>query len=102
MSARGAGCFELPVEVEIMKEKASALGRVGERLDASLARLAILSARIAEADRHERHRLEAEYRAERARAAELRYYLVVQREALGVRRHADVDRAYPVPPPITE
>jgi hypothetical protein len=30
----------------------------------------------------------------------LRYYLVVQREAMGLRRHADVDRVYPIPPPL--
>lgn len=92
----------LPVEVEILKEKAGALGRVGERLDGSLARLAELQARIARAGRDERAALIAAYRAERARAVELRYYLVVQREALGLRRHAHVDRAYPLPPSITD
>lgn len=101
MSRRGSRA-ELPVEVEILKEKASALGRVGERLDGSLARLADLAARIAEAGPDARAALVDEYRAERARARELRYYLVVQREAMGLRRHADVDRAYPLPPDIPE
>lgn len=100
--SRGGSRFQLPVEVEILKEKAGALGRVGERLDGSLARLADLASRIAEADPDDRAGLVGEYRAERARARQLRYYLVVQREAMGLRRHADVDRVYPLPPDIPE
>lgn len=93
--------FVMPVDLEILREKASALGRVGERLSASLVRLSELAWRLAEApDEEERSRLARRYAEERARAAELRYYLVVQREAIGLRRHGDVDRAYPLPPPL--
>jgi hypothetical protein len=29
---------------------------------------------------------------------ELRHFLIIQREAIGLRRHEDVDRHYPMPP----
>jgi hypothetical protein len=90
----------LPVEVEIAREKAASLGRVGERLEASLARLAELRRRIELARPEVRPQLARRYAEERSLAATLRYYLVVQREAIGLRRHADVDRAYPLPPAI--
>ncbi|HWP35774.1 MAG TPA: hypothetical protein VNM66_09270 [Thermodesulfobacteriota bacterium] len=93
----------LPVELEILREKAASLGRVGERLEASLARLAELGRRFAAArEETERAWLAERYREEWARAARLRYYLIVQREAIGFRRHADVDRVYPLPPPRPE
>ena len=93
--------FIMPVDLEILREKGSALGRVGERLSASLARLSELARRLAETPgEEERSRLARRYAQERARAAELRYYLVVQREAIGLRRHAEVDRAYPLPPAL--
>jgi hypothetical protein len=90
----------LPVDVEIAREKAASLGRVGERLEASLARLAELRRRIELAPPEVRPKLARRYAEERSLAATLRYYLVVQREAMGLRRHADVDRAYPLPPAI--
>ncbi len=71
MSRKGSSSH-LPVEVEVLEEKASALGRSGERLEGCLARLAALSARIAEADPTERRSLVEPYRAERARAKALR------------------------------
>lgn len=93
------GRFLVPVDLEIAREKASALGRAGERLSASLARLSELARRLdGAAEDEERSGLARRYAEERARAAKLRYDLVVQREAIGLRRHADVDRAYPLPP----
>lgn len=92
--------FPMPIDLEIAREKAASLGRVGERLEASLARLAELAQRFAGAtDEGERSLLARCYAEERSRAAKLRYYLVVQREAIGLRRHAEVDRVYPLPPP---
>jgi hypothetical protein len=87
-------------EQEIRQAKAEALGRVGERLDAALARLA-------EWDRH-LEQLSAEAGPEVARetaardrlrdeAVRLRHALVIQREAIGLRRHDPVEERYPIP-----
>ena len=88
------------IEREIVKEKAVTLGRAGERLEAALAALAALAEAWhgAAGNGAERARLAAEY--ERAwRAAETaRLTLVIQREAVGVRHHRDVDQQFPRPP----
>jgi hypothetical protein len=85
---------------EIVKEKAVTLGRAGERLEAALAALAALAEawHAAAGDVVARARLAADY--ERAwRAAETaRLTLVIQREAVGVRHHRDVDQQFPRPP----
>lgn len=84
---------ELPVEEEIRREKARTLGRAGEALSAALAeawtRFEAWRAGSASP---------AEYRAARALAEERRRVLLIQREAIGLRSHADVDRCYPFPP----
>jgi hypothetical protein len=99
------------VESEIRKEKAEALGRVGERLERTLLeieafRREILS--LAETVPHgtvgdgDRTTGEIDKRlAEHARlceeAGQLRFSLIIQREAVGLWRHEDVDRQYPMP-----
>ena len=85
---------------EIVKEKAVTLGRAGVRLEVTLTTVAALAEawRAAAGNDAERTRLAAEY--ERAwRAAETaRLTLVIQREAVGVRHHRDVDQQFPRPP----
>ena len=85
---------------EIVKEKAVTLGRAGERLEAALTALATLAQawRAAGDDSTARQRLADEYdRAWRA-ADTARQTLLIQREAVGLRQHRDVDRQFPVPP----
>ncbi|HZH79252.1 MAG TPA: hypothetical protein VEY88_24740 [Archangium sp.] len=36
----------------------------------------------------------------RAEAEKQRWYLVIQREALGLRQHADLEEMYPLPPAV--
>jgi hypothetical protein len=89
------------VEREIRHAQAAALGRVGERLERLLQRVAELDRdldreRPGNADRdgtrlHARNRLRDE-------ARDVRQHLIIQREALGMRSHATVDQRYPVPP----
>ncbi len=102
------------VESEIRKEKAEALGKAGERLEHALQELqrsredffrllaagasASLEGRAAMALAIERK--VAEYAALREQARQLRLALVIQREALGLWRHEDVDRQYPLPGPL--
>jgi predicted phage gp36 major capsid-like protein len=102
------------IEAEIRQEKAEALGRAGERLERKLAELADLRNELlshpdvastspattemdSQANQHEKVEKYARLMEE---AQQARHYLRIQREAVGLRRHEDVDRQYPVPPPL--
>lgn len=89
------------VDREIAGEKAATLGRAGERLEQALDAVHRAAARLlAAADDAERDRLADDYAAARARAQEARMVLLIQREALGLRRHATVDQQFPEPPTV--
>jgi hypothetical protein len=98
VSRRAAETHARIVE-EIVKERAVTLGRAGERLEAALAAVvALAEAWHAAADTTERDRLAADYdRAWRA-AETARDTLLIQREAVGLRHHRDVDQQFPWPP----
>jgi hypothetical protein len=103
------------IESEIRKEKAETLGRAGERLEQALLeiegmRREILSlaekGRVPTTEDRDQFRLQmAERLAEHARlcdgAKRLRHTLIIQREAVGLWRHEDVDRQYPMPSPLS-
>ncbi len=82
------------LEHEIRGEMAASLGRVGARLEALLAELARLAAARPDP------RVVAEHRAVRARAELNLWYLVVQREAMGLRDHSRLREQYVIPPPL--
>jgi len=87
------------VKAEILREKAAALGRAGERLEAALEAVAAIARRLdGSADAAERTRLLEDYEVARARAREARLALLIQREALGARHHRAVDEHFPEPP----
>ncbi len=107
----------LPVEAELLGEKASALGSAGERLEAALAAIAALDVEIAalpsaaapgaafggrDLDERERGARELVERraALRHYASEQLWYLIVQREAMGLRVHDEVYRFYKIPPEL--
>jgi hypothetical protein len=74
-----------PLEVEIAAEKAAALGRSGEKVEQTLARLNACERGTPE-------------RAESLKsAAEAVYAYFIQRELCGMRRHQDVIREYGIP-----
>ena len=100
MSApRGEGLRRL--DKEIAGEKAATLGRAGERLEQAIQEAHAVAARLLAAkDEAERARLAHEYTAARARAIESRVVLMIQREALGLRRHTTVDQQFPEPPAL--
>lgn len=88
------------IEQELVEERATALGRIGRNLEALLADLAALCERIGRADGDARDRLLADYRGVRERALEQRWYLLVQREACGLRDAPGyVEELYPIPLP---
>lgn len=87
------------VEREIVQEKAAALGRAGERLEAALAAARALGDALdAARDPARRETLRREYETARRQAAAARQMLLIQREAIGLRHHRDVDRQFPEPP----
>ncbi|HYL81745.1 MAG TPA: hypothetical protein VEU07_13075 [Candidatus Acidoferrum sp.] len=102
------------VEAEIRQEKAEALGRTGERLQQTLVELAdlrkeLLDLSVAASASPEgatgdilallRQKV-ASYTRLREQERQIRQYLVIQREAVGLRRHEDIDRQYPEPSPL--
>ncbi|MBI2216507.1 MAG: hypothetical protein HYU51_04340 [Candidatus Rokubacteria bacterium] len=96
------------IDEEIRREKAAALGRAGERLEAALAEVRAIAARLDTAvDGGERERLLDVYEGARLRVRDARFALLIQRgdraEAPRGRRSA-LPRAAstpPVPPPVT-
>lgn len=86
------------VEEEIAREKAAALGRAGERLARALDEVRDIARRLPAAAGAERDRLLVAYDEAWVRARDARLALVIQREALGLRRHAVVDELFPEPP----
>lgn len=88
------------VEAELRAEKVAALGRIAGVLEGILADLHHRREDFERLAGNERPRAAADYDALRERARLYRWYLVVQREALGLVRHEDVDRHYPLPEPL--
>jgi hypothetical protein len=89
-------------ELDIMKEKAEALGRVGAKLEQSLQRLRALEAHIKDLEREgqgtaEANALIGEFNGVREEAVQFLHYLIIQREAMGFRRHTSVQRLYRIP-----
>ncbi|MGH7310949.1 MAG: hypothetical protein ACREK6_19900, partial [Candidatus Rokuibacteriota bacterium] len=87
------------VERELVAEKATALGRAGERLDEALAEVARVAAALdAAVEPSVRERLSGEYEQAWGRAASARLALEIQREAVGLRHHHLVEQRFPEPP----
>jgi hypothetical protein len=89
-------------ELDIMKEKAETLGRTGARLDESLRRLRTLEQHISSMKKQgnsssEINDLIREFNETRTHAFQCLHYLIIQREAMGFRRHANVQRMYKIP-----
>jgi hypothetical protein len=73
---------------ELNEERAAALLRISRKLESLIEQL--------------RRTTDLEsFRAVRADALRYRWYLEVQREALGLRRHERLDEFYPIPDTIT-
>ncbi len=88
---------------ELNRERANGLGRTGRLIEDAIAACAALSEKLATCpDGHTRAGLLAEYAEHRRIAIEQRWYLEVQREAMGLRKQTDLDSFFPLPPPIRE
>lgn len=89
------------MNAELNREKASGLGRTGRRLEEAIAACQALAKRLSSETRPAaRREVLDEYRAHRERALQLRWELEVQREAMGLRRHTDLEHFFPIPGPL--
>lgn len=86
------------LEAELNKERAAALGRSAQKLEASLEECRALANAVRAASPHARPELVRRYDEAWKHAETQRWNLCVQREAIGLRRHDDVDAMYPRPP----
>lgn len=88
---------ELAVEQEIQAERANALGVSGDRLEVALAEFARAEAALAAASPAERPALAEQRQLRLAEAAERLWFVIVQREVVGIGNHEPVWRVYDVP-----
>ena len=87
------------LEAEMRLERTSALARLGDRLQKAIDETRALAERLrGEPPGELRERLLQQHREARQRVERDRFYLIVQREALGMTEHAVVDEIYPLPP----
>ena len=83
---------------ELQEERAAALARISRRLERLLAQLQATREQIARTREEDRARDIEAYRELRQQAVTYRWYLEVQREAIGLRHHQRLDEFYPIPP----
>lgn len=87
----------LHVELELAKEKAGGLRRVGEKLESLLSELRRLEHELPQLHGAARDAALHRHAKLRTDALQQRYFLHVQREAMGLRQHGDLDELYPIP-----
>ncbi len=89
---------------ELQEERAAALARISRRLERLIEQCEARRERLAQRgdrDRRsddDRARAIAAYRDLRQEAVKYRWYLEVQREAIGLRHHQRLDEFYRIPP----
>ena len=83
---------------ELQEERAAALSRISRRLEWLIAQLEATREQIAHAPEDDRPRTIATYRELHQQAVKYRWYLEVQREAIGLRHHQRIDEFYRIPP----
>lgn len=88
------------IELELMEERAAALGRISQTLESLIEQLQALRTKLG--DVHWSHRAPelAQYRELRRRAVRYRWYLEVQREALRLHPDHRLDEFYRIPEPL--
>ena len=82
---------------DLNEEKVGALRRISGTLESLIEQLHALRARMPQLDAAERAQELSAYREVRRRAVLYRWYLEVQREALGLRHHHRLDEFYVIP-----
>ena len=91
----------LAIEVALKAEAANSLKALGHRLDRQLTELKQLGEQVrAMAPSPARDKRLAEYEEKRRDAEYRKWTLIVQREAMGLFNHDDVEEIYRVPPKL--
>jgi hypothetical protein len=90
------------VDREVLAEKATALCRIGHRLEGFLLQLQQIEQTLPSVRGRDRGELIRAHAEVRKQAELYLWYLVVQREAMGLRQHGDLEDYYPIPPPLHE
>jgi len=85
---------------QLNEERAAALARISRTLESTLEQLQAIRVRVERESSTASAADAAEYKRVRARALQYRWYLEVQREALGLRYHGFLDCFYAVPGPL--
>jgi hypothetical protein len=85
---------------ELQEERAAALARISRRLERLLDQLQAMREQIATCRDEDRARNIAAYREVHQQAVKYRWYLEVQREAIGLRQHQHLDEFYRIPPEV--
>lgn len=85
-------------ETEIKSEMAAALGRIGGTLASLIADLRRLREEMQGISEQSRDEIREQYRSIHARARLYYWYLMVQRESIGIRNHDALRELYPIPP----
>ena len=85
---------------ELQEERAAALARISRRLERLLDQLQATREQIARGRDEDRARAIAAYRELHREAVKYRWYLEVQREAIGLRQHQHLDEFYRIPPEV--
>lgn len=85
---------------DLQEERAAALARIARTLEELIAQLRAPRRRLPDLADPERATEVRRYGELRSRAKRYRWYLEVQREALGLRQHALLDEIYAIPGPI--
>jgi len=88
------------LELELTEERAAALRRISQTLESLIEQLHALRARIGDVHWSDSRPEVAQYRALRRTAVRYRWYLEVQREALGLHPDHRLDEFYPIPRPL--
>jgi len=85
---------------DLNEERAAALRRIAGTLQGLIDELHSLADLIAQLSPEDRPAGVERYRALRRQAIRYRWYLEVQREALGLRQHRVLDEFYAIPEPL--
>jgi hypothetical protein len=100
MSSQGPIGGTLAIEVHLKAEAASGLKSLGHALDKHITELKRMREQVQALKGPAREAKLAEYRKLRGETEQRRWYLIVQREAMGLYHHADVEELYRVPPAL--
>ena len=97
MSSRRVLDSHASIERELNEERVAALRRISGTLESLIEQLHASRERMQHLRGPERRREVDAYRELRRHAVRYRWYLEVQREAMGLRHHHNLDELYPIP-----